>query len=429
MANCTPWNAIFPKAGCYPNKIKSGVSPKMSDPSNTDSNRELNRTILRNVWQTAPKGTLNTKYGGKWANSSFRIVNNAGDVLSRQNYSCGGSDMVGSRPGMLNLTYGGGQSKVGCDGSGIPPSTCNVKYVYDSSDFIRYKKLRALNKSYVSPDYSDGGGSKSSKNKVKKYSYENALGLGLATPVPADRFKIASFNTKSGEEFALFSWNEGIETYKDLYVNISEAGFSSLTAAVNSDTSTGGLTNGFVVPPVTLDAVFAYGNQAPPESISLAAAQGQIGLTAKIGKYSFFSIIQKIISNEKGLSNDRASLVIPFKRQSGCTLSGQVPIATPSQTNNMPGSWVFIVTGILSEHPVVRWWMVPTAGLNWGMPLFGLDQSDVGLIEMYNSEDGATFLLTNDIFGIPNNSNDNADEGAVAAISRRGGNLYVLAQQ
>ena len=166
MANCTPWNAIFPKAGCYPNKKKSGVSPKMSDPSNTDSNRELNRTILRNVWQTAPKGTLNTKYGGKWANSSFRIVNNAGDVLSRQNYSCGGSDMVGSRPGMLNLTYGGGQSKVGCDGSGIPPSTCNVKYVYDSSDFIRYKKLRALNKSYVSPDYSDGGGSKSSKNKT-----------------------------------------------------------------------------------------------------------------------------------------------------------------------------------------------------------------------------------------------------------------------
>ena len=213
-----------------------------------------------------------------------------------------------------------------------------------------------------------------------------------------------------------------------MYVNISEAGFSSLTAAVNSDTSTGGLTNGFVVPPVTLEAVFAYLSPvSSPSFIFLAAAQGQIGLTAKIGKYSFFSIIQKIISNEKGLSNDRASLVIPFKRQSGCTFSAVPELTTPSQTNNMPGSWVFIVTGILSGNPVVQWWMVPTVGLNLGMPLFALGQSDVGLIEMYNSEDGATFLFQNDPFGIPNNSNDNAPEGAVAA-NWGGGNLYVLAQ-
>ena len=174
MTTHAPWNAIFPKRGCYPNSIKSGVSPQMSDPSNTDSNRELNRMILRNVWQTAPKGTLNTKYGGKWANSSFRIVNNAGDVLSRQNYSCGGPNMVGSHPGMLNLTYGGGQSKKNCDGTGIPPSTCNVKYVYDSSDFIRYRKLKALNASYVAPDYADGG-SNGLGNKNVKYSYDQVL--------------------------------------------------------------------------------------------------------------------------------------------------------------------------------------------------------------------------------------------------------------
>ena len=163
---CTPWNAIFPKPGCYPNKKNSGVSAKMSYPSVTDSSRERERDILRNVWQTVPKGTHDNEYSGRWANSSFRIVNNAGDVLSRKNYSCGGSNMVGSRPGMLNLTYGGGQSKSGCDGTGIPPSTCNVKYVYDSSDFIKYRKLKALNKGYVSPDYSDGWGSKSSKNKT-----------------------------------------------------------------------------------------------------------------------------------------------------------------------------------------------------------------------------------------------------------------------
>ena len=196
MTTCTPWNAVFPKRGCYPNKLKSGVSPQMSDPSNTDSSRELNRMILRNVWQTAPQGTLANKtgpgYRGRWANSTFRILNNAGDVLSRKNYSCGGPNMVGSHPGMLNLTYGGGQSKVGCDKTGIPPSTCNVKYVYDSSDFIKYRKLRALNAGYVAPDYADGGGtsnysmmlnqppcSKGCKNKNKNvvYSYNQALGL------------------------------------------------------------------------------------------------------------------------------------------------------------------------------------------------------------------------------------------------------------
>lgn len=196
MANCTPWNAVFPKRGCYPNKLKSGVSPQMSDPSNTDSNRELNRMILRNVWQTAPQGTLANKVGpgyrGRWANSSFRIVNNAGDVLSRQNYSCGGPNMVGSHPGMLNLTYGGGQSKAGCDGTGIPPSTCNVKYVYDSSDFIKYRKLKALNAGYVAPDYADGGKTSNysmmlnqppcskgckKRNQNVRYNYENALGV------------------------------------------------------------------------------------------------------------------------------------------------------------------------------------------------------------------------------------------------------------
>ena len=159
---CVSWNAVFPKSGCYPNIKNSGVSSKMSYPSVTDSSRERDRDILRNVWRTVPKGSLNQK----WANSSFRIVNNAGDVLSRKNYSCGGSNMVGSRPGMLNLSYRGGQSKNSCDGTGIPPSTCNVKYVYDSSDFIRYRKLKALNKGYVASDYSDGGGSKSSKNKA-----------------------------------------------------------------------------------------------------------------------------------------------------------------------------------------------------------------------------------------------------------------------
>ena len=184
---------VYPPRGIFPNMLKSGVSPQMSAPSVTDSSRERNRMILRNVWQTAPEGTLNnSKYRGKWRNGAFRVLNNAGDVLSRENYSCGGPNMVGSHFGMLNLTYGGGQSKKNCDKSGVPPSTCNVKYVYDSSDFTKFKKLMALNKGYVTPNYSDGGASsnysmmlnqppcsRSCKNKNEKvvYSYDKTFGF------------------------------------------------------------------------------------------------------------------------------------------------------------------------------------------------------------------------------------------------------------
>jgi hypothetical protein len=91
----------------------------------------------------------------------FRAVNNAGDPLSRKNYSCGGPNQLSSRPGIPNVTTRDGPpSTSGCDGN-IPPSTCNVKYVYDSSDFIKFRKQVALRRTY--DDYSSGGGNKSSQ--------------------------------------------------------------------------------------------------------------------------------------------------------------------------------------------------------------------------------------------------------------------------
>ena len=90
-----------------------------------------------------------TNYGTKAAaNSPFRLATNAGDPLSRKNYSCGGTAIQVSRPrnhGLRNL-YGSINSF--CDGSGIEASTCNVKYVYDSSDYTRFKKSIAANKVY-----------------------------------------------------------------------------------------------------------------------------------------------------------------------------------------------------------------------------------------------------------------------------------------
>jgi hypothetical protein len=42
-----------------------------------------------------------------------------------------------------------------CDGTGVEGASCNSAYVYDSSDYIRFKKLRAMNQNYN--DLANGG--------------------------------------------------------------------------------------------------------------------------------------------------------------------------------------------------------------------------------------------------------------------------------
>ena len=95
--------------------------------------------------------------------------------------------MIGSgNPGSNKMTTkDGGQSrrdcadaKEGCpNGNEIPPSTCNVKYVYDSSNYTRYLKERASNRGYTFTV----GGSKAPlplagwrKNAGYDYSYGGA---------------------------------------------------------------------------------------------------------------------------------------------------------------------------------------------------------------------------------------------------------------
>lgn len=99
------------------------------------------RSVLRRGWNTAyATGTYN---GHKRIITPFRAVNNSGDFLSRENYVCGGPNPSyggGKKPG-YNM---GGMFSV-CDGSGVPASSCNTKFVADSSDYTKYKKQRAHN--------------------------------------------------------------------------------------------------------------------------------------------------------------------------------------------------------------------------------------------------------------------------------------------
>jgi len=132
-----------------------GFMPQSDVTNYHDNDFSQTRFTLREAWNT-------TKYSGqdglenKRIITPFRAVNNAGDVLSRKNYSCGGScQTFQSRPGLNGLRQRFGAIQNICDETLIPPAACNVKYVYDSSDYITYMRQKAINKNYN--DRSFGG--------------------------------------------------------------------------------------------------------------------------------------------------------------------------------------------------------------------------------------------------------------------------------
>jgi hypothetical protein len=132
-----------------------GIMPPHVLDQDAGANYARTRFTLRDAWNTTQyagqNGAINKRIIGP-----FRAVNNAGDVLSRKNYSCGGTcQTFQSRPNLHGLSGRFGAIQSNCDETMVPPSACNVKYVYDSSDYIRYVKYRASNRNYN--DRSNGG--------------------------------------------------------------------------------------------------------------------------------------------------------------------------------------------------------------------------------------------------------------------------------
>ena len=142
------------------------------------------RYTLKNAWNTTYPSQLrrNNLNKNKTITTPFRAVNNAGDILSRENFSCGGScQTFQSRPGLRGLRTHFGSVSVSCTPSAtynslqqiknIPAAACNVKYVYDSSDYVTYLKQRAVNKNYN--DFSNGGddfkASQSAQRAIRRY--------------------------------------------------------------------------------------------------------------------------------------------------------------------------------------------------------------------------------------------------------------------
>jgi hypothetical protein len=140
------------------------------------------RFTLKNAWNTSYQRQLRKNNIKKSITTPFRAVNNAGDLLSRQNYSCGGTcQTFQSRPGLKGLSTHFGSVQNTCIPSfignrlqmnnNIPASACNVKYVYDSSDYITYLKQSAVNKNYNDLKYggNDNNSSQSVIRAIRRY--------------------------------------------------------------------------------------------------------------------------------------------------------------------------------------------------------------------------------------------------------------------
>lgn len=122
----------------------NGISAKQTLTNYKDGEQSLDRGVLRRGWnQINAIGTIN---GRNRVITPFRAVNNLGDFLARPNYVCGG-------PNQVNASKPGWKGHIGsiisqCDGSGVEGASCNPRFVSDSSDYVRFRKLRAMNKNY-----------------------------------------------------------------------------------------------------------------------------------------------------------------------------------------------------------------------------------------------------------------------------------------
>lgn len=140
------------------------------------------RFTLKNAWNTSYRRQLRRDNLNKPITTPFRAVNNAGDLLSRQNFSCGGScQSFQSRPGLKGLKNHLGAVQNSCMPSAIysnlqllnniPASACNVKFVYDSSDYVTYLKQKAVNSNYNDLTYGgdQSNASQSALRAVRRY--------------------------------------------------------------------------------------------------------------------------------------------------------------------------------------------------------------------------------------------------------------------
>jgi hypothetical protein len=129
------------------------------------SEHETTRFVLRKAWNgLAASKNVN---GRPPAATPFRVVNNAGDYLSRQNYTSGGSNQVTTAKSSITAGWRGSAGSVHPrnDGSGIPSATCNPKFVYDGSDYTKFRRQMAVNRTYNDAGF--GGANNGAQSAIR----------------------------------------------------------------------------------------------------------------------------------------------------------------------------------------------------------------------------------------------------------------------
>ena len=131
----------------------NGVMVKQTQSNQRTGESSVYRRVLRDSWNSRNLWSSQT-HGAVTSNrlvTPFRAANNSGDYLGRMFYSCGGPNpQSATKPGYGRLI---GSVPQQCDTTGVEAATCNPRFVADSSDYVRFKKLKAVNKTYNDKGY------------------------------------------------------------------------------------------------------------------------------------------------------------------------------------------------------------------------------------------------------------------------------------
>lgn len=128
-----------------------GYSPQQTINNYKDSTDVIARREVKKSWNTSYATGKHNNYNR--IVTPFRAVTNTGDFLGRSNYICGGPNPANNTHTGYKISLGGFLNS--CDGTNVPSSSCNVKFVPDSSEYTKYRRQRAFNQNYN--DLKNGG--------------------------------------------------------------------------------------------------------------------------------------------------------------------------------------------------------------------------------------------------------------------------------
>lgn len=140
------------------NSTQQGAS--LSAPLAEASQIPLDRMLVRKMFPNSSKFNGEYVLTKTWKTSPFRVFTNSGDLLNRQDEPGGSNQVGGVGTGQFKIRMGlGGSKHHGTGASG------NQHYVYDSSDYIKFKRLRTKLGNYT--DTSFGGSNNGSFSPLR----------------------------------------------------------------------------------------------------------------------------------------------------------------------------------------------------------------------------------------------------------------------